>query len=116
MRLDSSQSAVRLSEASGDNIVAPKTPSQIPLPPKVEALVETPNPTPIARRTPRPSPQKPHFLTKDSNINSFTGWDVELRLEGIEGQFAKIRDTLESTTLDRTALEESLAVYKARGK
>lgn len=113
MRIDSVEAALVLFELPGDSLVAPKTPSHIPVLSKTETLTEPPI-TP--RRTPKPSPQKTPYLTKDSNIPGFTAWDVDGRLENVEGMFRDIKNSFSGTAMERNVLEEALAVYKTRGK
>jgi kinesin family protein C1 len=97
------------------SLVAPKTPSQIPVLKKAEAL---PNATPAAtpsRSSKFSSPTKQvQYLTKDSNIPAFTAWDVHGRLEDMEAMYTELKKTLAGTAVDRNGLEEAIAQYKAR--
>lgn len=55
------------------------------------------------------------FLTKDSNVTSFTGWDVDGRLNEFESQFKVMKETFEGTMTDRKVLEEAIDLAKNRG-
>ncbi|KAH7412781.1 P-loop containing nucleoside triphosphate hydrolase protein [Cadophora sp. MPI-SDFR-AT-0126] len=87
------------------------SPSHIPVLSKAEASMEPPV-TP--RRTPKPSPQKTPFLTKDSNVPGFTAWDVDVRIERMEGMFSEMQNKVTNTSLERSVLEEAIALYKER--
>jgi kinesin family member C1 len=113
LRIDSNENALVLYQSPGDSLVAPKTPSHIPMLSKADAWTVSPA-TP--RRTPRPSPQKTPYLTKDSNIPVFTAWDVHGRLEDMEAMYSELKQTLNGTSLERNGLEEAVAVYKARSQ
>lgn len=112
LRIDSVESALVLFEPPGES-EAPKSPSHIPVLSKAEASMEPPI-TP--RRTPRPSPQKTPYLTKDSNVPGFTAWGVDVRVERMEGMFAEMKNQVNNTSLERSVLEEAIAVYKERSK
>lgn len=113
LRITSAENAIILYQSPEDSLVAPKSPSQTPVLSKAEALKLSPA-TP--RRTPRPSPQKTPYLTKDSNIPGFIAWDVRGRLEDMEAMYSELKDTLTGTSLERNGLEEAVSVYKARSK
>jgi kinesin family protein C1 len=117
----STENAMVLYQAPGDSLVAPKTPSQIPVlvKSKSKALRDTPT-TPS--RSHRSSPKKTNYLSKNSVVPSFTesdvgflAWDVRGRLEDMEAMYSELKDTLNGTTLERNGLDEAVAVYKARG-
>ncbi|PBP27296.1 kinesin [Diplocarpon rosae] len=108
---DSAESALVVFQPPEESSVALVTPSHIPVLSKCEAIMEPPM-TP--RRTPKPSPKKTPFLTKDSNVPGFTAWDVGERMERMEGLFSDIQSKVTSTTLERSFLEETLALHKAR--
>ena len=55
------------------------------------------------------------FLTKDSNLTTFTVWDVDGRLGEIETHFKTMKDALEGTMSDRKTLEEAIGLAKKRG-
>ena len=61
------------------------------------------------------SPIKLDFLTKDSNVMSFTGWDVDGRLNEFESQFKVMKEAFEGTVTDRKAMEEAIDLAKNRG-
>lgn len=60
------------------------------------------------------SPTKVYFLTKDSNLTNFTGWDVDGRLSEFESQFEKMKEAFEGTMKDRKTLEDAIDLAKAR--
>jgi kinesin family protein C1 len=113
LRIDSTESALVLFQAPGDSLVAPKTPSQIPVLCKAEALPATPA-TPC--KTPKTSPHKIPYLTKDSNIPAFTAWDVRGRLEDMEAMYSELKDKFSGTNIERNGLEEAVGLFKARSK
>lgn len=112
-RLDSTENALILFQAPGDSLVAPKTPSQIPVISKMEAVVATPA-TPSM--TPKKSPQKTMFLSKTSNIPAFTEFNIEGRLESVEAMFSKMTDTFSGTLAQRTGLDDAINIFRTRGK
>lgn len=112
LRIDSSETALVLFEPPGES-AAPKSPCHIPVLSKAEASMEPPI-TP--RRTPKPSPQKTPFLTKDSNVPGFTAWDVDVRIERMEGMFSEMQNKVTNTSLERSVLEEAIALYKERSE
>ncbi len=61
------------------------------------------------------SPIKLNFLTKDSNLTSFAGWDVDGRLNEFESQFKVMKEAFEGTVTDRRAMEEAIDLAKNRG-
>lgn len=114
LRIDSTESALMLFQAPGDSLVAPRTPSQIPVLSKSEAV--TVPVTPRTPRTPKILPPKPNFLSKDSNITAFTAWDVESRVELMESMYEELTGKVGGTMVERHVLEEALGLYKARSK
>ncbi|KAL1841012.1 hypothetical protein VTJ49DRAFT_7528 [Mycothermus thermophilus] len=54
------------------------------------------------------------FLTKDSNLTNFTGWDVDGRLSEFESQFKVMKEAFEGTMTDRKALEDAIDIAKSR--
>jgi kinesin family protein C1 len=111
LRIDSSESALVLFEASGDSLVAPKTPSQIPVLCKAE--VQTPTlVTPC--KISKPLSQSTPYLTKDSNIPAFVAWDVRGRLEDMEAMYTDLKDKFSGTNLERNGLEEAVGLFKGR--
>lgn len=111
--VDSSENALVLFKAAGDSLVAPKTPSQIPVLSKMEAVVATPA-TPC--KIPKASPVKTPFLSKSSNITAFTAFDIEGRLGNMEEMYTDLKEKFSGTNAERNGLEEAVALYKARGK
>ncbi|RDW65408.1 hypothetical protein BP5796_10100 [Coleophoma crateriformis] len=105
--------AIVLFQPQQGGLVTPRISSQIPVLSKSDAVVATPA-TPS--KTPRNFKKSEHtpFLTKDSNITSFTAWDVRDRLESIESMYTDLKNNLNSTSLERSGLEEAVALYKAR--
>jgi kinesin family protein C1 len=113
LRINSTENALVLFQAPGDSLVAPKTPSQIPVLSKMEAVVATPA-TPS--KTPKKSPQKTPFLSKNSNIPAFgTEFNIQGRLESIEAMYSDLKDKFSGTNAERNGLEDAVAIYRARG-
>lgn len=110
-RSDCNRSALVLFGVSEKSSNIPKTPSQIPIPSKAEVSSATPA-TPS--RVPIYSPIKPPFLSKDSNITGFTGWDVRGRIEDMEAMYHELKDTMADTNMERRSLEEAVAHYKIK--
>jgi kinesin family protein C1 len=57
-----------------------------------------------------------YFLTKESNVTNFAGWDVDGRLDQFESQFKVMKEAFEGTMTDRKALEEAIDLAKNRGR
>lgn len=114
LRIDSTESALMLFQAPGDSLVAPRTPSQIPVLPKSGAV--TVPVTPRTPRTPKNLAPKPTFLSKDSNITAFTAWDVESREKLMESMYEELTGKVGGSMVERHVLEEALGLYKARSK
>lgn len=112
LRIDSEENALILFQAPGDSLVAPKTPSQIPVLSKMETVLATPA-TPC--KTPKSSPSKPLFLTKGSNITGFTAFDVQGRLDSIESMFNDMKNNFSGTNAEQNQVNEVVALLKARG-
>jgi len=93
------------------SLVAPNTPSQIPVRTRAEASLATPA---TSSRITKPSPCKTPFLSKDSNITNFTAWDVRGRLEDMEAMYSTLKDTVTGSTIERNGLEEAVSKYKLR--
>ena len=111
LRNDCNSSALVLFGVSEKCFSLPKTPSQIPILSKAEVSSATPA-TPS--RVPLPSPVKTPFLSKDSNITGFTGWDVRGRIEDMEAMYLELKDTMADTNMERRSLEEAVRHYKIR--
>jgi kinesin family protein C1 len=112
-KIENSSSALVLFQSDDRSLVTPKTPSQIPVPPKAEASLATPA---TLSRIQKKSPQKTPFLTKSSNTTAFTAWDVHGRLEDMEAMYSELKRKLDGTSMERNGLEDAVAVYKARCK
>lgn len=99
------------------NRMSPKTPSDLPIPCKVEVPQVTPDPTPSksSRHSAFNSPFKLQFLSKESNIPAFTAWDMRGRLEDVEAMYSALKDTMSGSTLERNTLEEAVTKFKTRG-
>jgi len=115
--VDDSKNALVPFQTSAGSLVAPKTPSQIPVsrksgrkPDVASAAPETPY------KTPKASPTKAQFLSKDSNIPGITAWDVDARLGSIESMYANLQETIKSTTTDRSEMEKEVGIYKLKSK
>jgi kinesin family protein C1 len=111
LRNDFNSSALVLFGVSEKSFNLPKTPSQIPILSKAEVSSATPA-TPS--RVPIPSPVKTPFLSKDSNITGFTGWDVRGRIEDMEAMYHELKDTMADTNMERRSLEEAVGHYKIK--
>lgn len=131
--ISSATGSIPLSQASTSKDDAmkppacPKTPSFLPIPVKSETTqpvrAATPDSvfvtTPSKSRRGGRSPAKdaiPLYLTKDSNVTTFTAWDVDGRLEKMESMYEKMQSTIESTQLKDQGLEEAVNHYKIRCK
>ncbi|KAI9047983.1 hypothetical protein LZ554_007781 [Drepanopeziza brunnea f. sp. 'monogermtubi'] len=114
LRIDSTENALMLFQPLEESSEAPVSPSHIPKLSRSDPFMDPVTP----RRTPKPSPQKTPFLTKDSNVPGFTAWDVDdrvARMEGmVSGIFSEIEQRVSKTTLEQTVFEEALTLYKAR--
>ncbi|CZS93156.1 probable carboxy-terminal kinesin 2 [Rhynchosporium agropyri] len=110
VRIDNTESALALFVPPEES-VASKSPSHIPVLSKAEAPMEPPmRPT----RTPKPSPQKTPYLTKDSNLPGFVAWDVDLRVERMEGMFLDMQNKITGTANEQSSLQTVLDLYKDR--
>lgn len=69
----------------------------------------------IASPTKSSSAAKPFFLRKDSNLTTFTGWDVRDRLDEFETQFKSMAETMEGTLAERKVMEQAIELAKSRG-
>lgn len=64
--------------------------------------------------TKSPSKVRP-FLTKDSNLRTFTAWDVDERLIEVEAQFKAMKEVMSGSLSDKKAMEEVIDMAKTRG-
>ncbi|EKD17558.1 kinesin [Drepanopeziza brunnea f. sp. 'multigermtubi' MB_m1] len=114
LRIDSTENALMLFQPLEESSEAPVSPSHIPKLSRSDPFMDPVTP----RRTPKPSPQKTPFLTKDSNVPGFTAWDVDdrvARMEGmVSGIFSEIEQRVSKTTLEKNAFEEAVTLFKAR--
>ena len=62
------------------------------------------------------SPVKFPFLTKDSNVTLFAGWNVDERLLEVESQFKEMKEALSGSLTDKKAMEEAVQLAKSRGR
>lgn len=70
------------------------------------------------RTSAKPTREMPIFLTKEklTPTPSFTAWDTKGRLEDMESLYAQLRGQFASAADSKVALEESLGLYKSRGR
>ncbi|KAK2009261.1 kinesin motor domain-containing protein [Colletotrichum eremochloae] len=61
-----------------------------------------------------PSPTRQYFLTKDSNLTQFIGWDVEDRVAGIESQFKQVKESMDVMISDKALMDERIDMFKKR--
>ncbi|KAK3326236.1 hypothetical protein B0H66DRAFT_152217 [Apodospora peruviana] len=54
------------------------------------------------------------FLTKDSNVKAFTGWDVDERLHEVESQFKVMKEAMDVSLTDKKTLEDAVNLAKTR--
>lgn len=64
--------------------------------------------------TKSPSKVRP-FLTKDSNMRTFTAWDMDERLIEVEAQFKVLKETMSGSLSEKKAMEEVIEMAKTRG-
>ncbi len=93
----------------------PSTPSQIMF---NEALgtVRTLLQSPLKQHSLPTKSSSPKNLSKHSNLTSFTGWDVDGRLNEFESQFKVMKEAFEGTVTDRKAMEAAIDLAKNRGR
>jgi kinesin family member C1 len=63
-----------------------------------------------------PTPAKPPFLNKYSNLTAYVGWDVDGRLDEVESQFKGLKEMMSTTLSDRKAMEDAIDLAKTRGR
>ncbi|KAL2877599.1 kinesin-like nuclear fusion protein [Colletotrichum sp. CLE4] len=95
----------------------PVTPS--PDSKRSRAMMETLEETILAIKDSRsparsPSPSRPHFLTKDSNLTQFVGWDVEGRVAELDSQFKQVKESMTVMLSDKELMDERVEMYKKR--
>jgi len=108
-RMDGSESALVLFQPPEGSLVAPQTPSQIPVPSKRYPSNSTPC------KTSKKYPHRKTNFTEDSNLAPFVAFDVRGRLEDIEAMYFEMKDKMAGSNLERNGLEEAVSLYKARG-
>ena len=62
------------------------------------------------------SPSKSVYLTKDSNLTSYIGFDVAGRLDEVESQFKQMKEAMNVSLTDRKTLEDAVDLAKTRGR
>lgn len=82
---------------------------------KIESVFRSIARTPCSP-TKQSSPIKLAYLTKDSNLTTFTGWDVDGRLNEFETQFKQMKEVFDSTLTDRKSWEEAMELAKNKGR
>lgn len=63
-----------------------------------------------------PSPSRLHFLTKDSNLTQFVGWDVEGRVAELDSQFKQVKESMTVMLSDKELMDERVEMYKKRSE
>ncbi|CCF32025.1 kinesin [Colletotrichum higginsianum] len=63
-----------------------------------------------------PSPSRPPFLTKDSNLTQFVGWDVEGRVAELDSQFKQVKESMNVMLSDKELMDERVEMYKKRSE
>ncbi|KAH8589285.1 P-loop containing nucleoside triphosphate hydrolase protein [Bisporella sp. PMI_857] len=116
LSINSCKNTVVLCEAIGDSLVAPKTPaSSIPVLRKSKMKLDVANAALVTPcKTPKSPSKKNQFLSKDSNVTSFTAWDVDSRLGNVEAMFADLQQKVNSSGQERAGLEEAVGIYKLK--
>ncbi|KAK1978340.1 kinesin motor domain-containing protein [Colletotrichum cereale] len=61
-----------------------------------------------------PSPSRQCFLTKDSNLTQFIGWDVEGRVAELDSQFKQVKESMNVMLSDKELMDERVEMYKKR--
>ncbi|KAL2279943.1 hypothetical protein FJTKL_13087 [Diaporthe vaccinii] len=65
--------------------------------------------------SPSKSPSKARpFLTRDSNLTTFTAWDMDERLVEVEAQFKAMKEVMNVSLTDKKAMEEVIEMAKTR--
>lgn len=108
--------AARHSDSRASNVAPPKTPrptdhAQQALEEFGEVLASTRKGSP----TKSPSKVRP-FLTKDSNLRTFTAWDMDERLIEVEAQFKTMKEVMNTSLTDKKAMEGAIEMAKTRGE
>lgn len=111
-RIDGSEGATVMFQPPKETSVAPKTPSHIPVLSKSEGMATLATPS----KQPKSYPLKITYLSKASNITSFTDFDVEGRLENVETMYEKLISQFSGSTAERDQFAEALTISKARSR
>lgn len=82
---------------------------------KMDEIVKTVRKIPFSP-TKSCSPTKLSYLTKDSNLTNFVGWDVDGRLNEFESQFKVMKEAFDVSLADKRTLEEVIELAKNRGR
>lgn len=61
------------------------------------------------------SPIKQKYLTKESNLKSFTAFEVDDRLQKMDEQFKNLESMVKGTLEDRTKMEDSIKTVQGQG-
>ena len=107
---DGPEGALVLFEAPEDSLVAPQSPSMIPVRNKRVSLPATPS------RNLKTSPRKSTRMASNSNNDPFLAWDVRGRLEDMETMYREMKNKMAGTNVERSGLEEAVTIYKTRGQ
>lgn len=115
-----SQALVRKKESRASLVAQPKTPPRTAqhalrlveeFGDKLTSVVKTPR-SPVKS----PSSISLSFLTKESNTRTFTAWDVDERLSELDTQFKVMKEVMNTSLSDRTAMDEAIRLAKTRGR
>ncbi|TLD11304.1 hypothetical protein PgNI_06481 [Pyricularia grisea] len=55
-----------------------------------------------------PSKSRAPFLTKNSNIRAYTGWDVDERLQKVESQWQEMQSVMKETVSEKKVMEHEI--------
>lgn len=66
--------------------------------------------------TSSPSKSRAPFLTKDSNIRAYTGWDVDERLQKVESQWQEMQSVMKETVSEKKSMEHEIESANKRGR
>lgn len=113
------QTLVRTKESQAGSVARPGTPPHTAQ--HVLAMMEEfGDVLASAAKTPRSPTKSPSislsFLTKESNTRTFTAWDVDERLSELDTQFKVMKEVMNTSLSDRTAMDEAIKLAKTRGR
>lgn len=63
-----------------------------------------------------PSKSRAPFLTKNSNIRAYTGWDVDERLQKVESQWQEMQSVMKETVSEKKVMEHEIESATKRGR